>query len=794
MRQRHGRFGRTACLLLAAGLLAQPALAYYPFGFFNPGGVGGELILVTWPFDVMDVGGDGDVSGPGDGVPLNFESGPNGFTEEQIARIFFGYEEWERVGTSYAAFSRGPDFTETVETSSGFDQIDGINAVVLQTPTDPVIITDSIASNFYAFVLEPTTIVIDNQPVLFTEPQFIDVDTVFLQANMDPLDQALLFFLESAGTILGGRTLGMGDASLTNFVSDIPNASGFFIEEEVVTLRNFQGILEPRGVSSSMLNTVFAIDLGNGVFEAAAHDLAVDDIAGITQMYPRSNSDLFFDITGYARTRSTVQIPSKPIAGAWITAYVNANNTNNRVPLVDTFSGLYTPPINPNDRNRFELRGLLKQMETAGGITFGANYTITCEEFRPILDFDPANNIDTRARLDSTHGGFSGDGSDGFGFDSLFLSEVFNESGNIVGAQNLSQGTPLKFDLVRREVVSTLSGLSLLEIVGPERIIFGDDGTGSVPTTGCPFNQIITAPATISGGGPSTPGALRAFRDNVLLQSAVGTALTDVYYRVSPSLARLVYEHAFAATVFNRGVATGNWVLRYPAIVLLLAGLFTLSMAAQKRIRTKALTATFGLVLAVSLFVSPASALTTLKSLSEYVDHSDYIVHGTVESVDSYWTADGKRIVTDVALRVEDPVKGRMNKDGLLYFQLPTGRVGAVVRMSSDLPEFNVGEETVLFLRDRGETGLGIVGGKRGKFIVKQTPDETKYVGVMAPPPNPHLRQAAAEIKAQREGRSVDAESGTDSGEKAADDGPITLEEFKDYIRYLDRELRKEQR
>ena len=808
MKQRHGWFGRTACLLLAVGLLAQPALAFYPFGYFSPGGQGGNLILVTWPFAVLDVNGDGDVNGDLDGVPLNFEAGPTGFTEDQIARLFFGFEEWERVSTSYAAFSRGPDLTDPVELVSGFDQIDGINAVVLEVPGDPVIVgTTAFSLTLQTFVLEPTTIVIDNMPVLFIDPQPIDIDTIFTPALLT-LDQQVLSGLEGEGTFHGGRILGVGDASLTNFVSDTPNADGFWVEEEVVTLRSFQGILEPRGVSSSMLNLFPVVDLGNGVFEHAERDLAIDDIAAITCLYPRGNPDLFFDITGYARTRSTVQIPSQPIAGAWITAYVNANNTTNRVPVIDTFTGLYTPPINPNDRHRFELTYLLKQMETPGGVTFEANYTLDMREFAPITHFDAASGLDNRTGLDSTHGGFGSGGAaanyTGFGFDSLFLSEVFNESGNIVGSQNLSQGTPLAFDIVRREVVSTLSGLSLLEIVGPDRIVFGDDGTGSIPTTGCPFNQIITASTMPTGGGPTTPGAFRAFRDGVLLKTSIGVALTDLYYRVSPMAARMVERHVIIDRAFRAAVAITDRGLRYPVAVLFgMACLSFVLSAAKSRRHRRALVAAVVIVTFTGLWSLKADAKSLQTNMTDYVRSSQYIVHGVVESVDSHWAADGSRIVTDITLRIEDSMKGRVNKGGLVHFQLPIGRVGTVVRYSSDLPAFAVGEETVLFLTNLGPNNLGVIGGNRGKFVVKESTSDVKYVGVMAPPPNPHLREAAAEIKALREGRSAAEDAAGESDEndasdeksaEVADSGPITLEEFKDYIRYLDRELRKERR
>ena len=50
---------------------------------------------------VMIVRGCGDVSGDSEGVKVNFEVGDNGFTIDETNLLFAGYEEWERVSTSY---------------------------------------------------------------------------------------------------------------------------------------------------------------------------------------------------------------------------------------------------------------------------------------------------------------------------------------------------------------------------------------------------------------------------------------------------------------------------------------------------------------------------------------------------------------------------------------------------------------------------------------------------------------------------------------------------------------------
>jgi hypothetical protein len=57
--------------------------------------------------------------------------------------------------------------------------------------------------------------------------------------------------------------------------------------------------------------------------------------------------------------------------------------------------------------------------------------------------------------------------------------------------------------------------------------------------------------ATAAYGTPTAKqlDVLRAFRDDVLLKSTVGSRLVNLYYRVSPPIANFISEHNFVRTL-----------------------------------------------------------------------------------------------------------------------------------------------------------------------------------------------------------------------------------------------------
>ncbi|MCC6486937.1 MAG: hypothetical protein IT364_05500 [Candidatus Hydrogenedentes bacterium] len=712
---------RAALMILAVMITLPDAHAFYPLGYFDP--ETGQLTFVKWPLDVLDVDGDGDVSGDEEGIPLTFETGngEDGFTTVEVDKLFLGCEEWERVASAYIAFRQTQPIVDPVELTAGFDAIDAFNTVAFESEDDITeqggsLVEGAQAMTFHAYTVEDTAITIGGTSFFIGAGEFVDVDTVVAATAREVENTSDEFTLQGLATLFGGMTIGLGYSPLTNLDESASETEGINVEDRVVALRGFNGELIERGVTSSMFNAFLVYVEENGSYTDSHADLAPDDIAGVTFLYPRSSIDIFFNLNQRARTKAREGFASQPIAGAWIRAGCDADNNSGtaRVPMFDTFTGLYEWEQNTDFRGHFELKGLIKQLETVDEIAFVPTYTFSCSEFLPVL-----YGGDERSVYDTTHGGFMFGDANGFGFDSLFPSEVFAEGENLSGMQNVNQGAALYFDLERRKIVSEVSGKTLDVLLAAGRPMFGDQ------TAVCPLNVIVAGLETVQG-----PTMLRGLRDKVLLNSAAGTALVDAYYRMSPVMAQYLLDHGHvlaAARVLARGlewmVVHAEWLLA--SVTLLLCGL--LGRRYYRRLRGA--TALLALAGAATLFAAtPADALLTPYDISDYVCLSTDVIHGEVTAVESYWTDNNTRIVTDVTVTVSTVIKGEQNKNGQVHFQLPTGRVGAIVRSSPDLPSFARGEEVVLFLKCQ-ERGFAIMGGIAGKYAVKKDPRTgEKYV------------------------------------------------------------------
>lgn len=142
-----------------------------------------------------------------------------------------------------------------------------------------------------------------------------------------------------------------------------------------------------------------------------------------------------------------------------------------------------------------------------------------------------------------------------------------------------------------------------------------------------------------------------------------------------------------------------------------------------------ALRALLSLVLMLGL---SASATTMLRAdLPELARTSDTIVHGTVRRVESRWSGDGHRIVTDVEIQVSETLKGQAG--GTVLVTQPGGRVGDIGQMVSGLASFSSGEEVVLFLERRGAQTFRVAGMAQGKYKVQRSADGTQALAVPEP-------------------------------------------------------------
>jgi hypothetical protein len=111
------------------------------------------------------------------------------------------------------------------------------------------------------------------------------------------------------------------------------------------------------------------------------------------------------------------------------------------------------------------------------------------------------------------------------------------------------------------------------------------------------------------------------------------------------------------------------------------------------------------------------------QDIASLTQSSDAVVHGTVKKTESHWTADHKRIVTDVTVEVAEFIKGTGART--VVVQQPGGEVDGIGQKVSGLAAFSQGEEVVLFLQHQGAAKYRLSGMAQGKYRVERSSDKT---------------------------------------------------------------------
>jgi hypothetical protein len=781
--------------LVLAVLCAMPsAHAFYPLGAYD---TTGTLKFMKWPLSEMDTNGDGDVQ-QGEGIPILFESGEWGFTDDQIATFMRGLDTWGNVTTSFARFRDSGIRTEDpLELQTGLDagSVDFINYAALEfNPTDSPGSTDAdalpdgtLGVTLISYALEDTPYTLDGKTYLLTGGQTIETDFVldgdFFSDPNNPLTK--FASLQGGGVVLGGYSLGLNVSPLIHaadllYTQTTPPEFIGIIETRVVNLPNANGGLSLVGTSSSMLGTTGLVY--DKEFTDSTVDLAPDDIAGVSFLYPRASQANFGSIQQEARTRSRLGAPSGKLEGAHIVAYCDVDNDPRTAPVefTDTLTGLYE--LAPSRRGNFNLMGLFKQLSLPDGTLFEPTYTIVCEPFKP-LSGTPLAATTKPEIYDSTNGGYFANGPNPLSFATLFSTEVFREGGNLLGKDNLLGGTPLRFDPVRNRFVSADTGLSLTQMLPNRTPMFGSkDST-------CPY--LVVVGETIAKTGVATKGTqfLRDVRDQYLLKTGPGLALVDAYYRAAPGAAGYLRTHVWAAAIAGGMAWTIEWAVghRYALVLLPLLLLPVLVWLGRRRPRAARAAAATLVLLAMLLPGLSASAQELPLTQKDLVHLSKDIVSGKVIAAESKFD-DKHRIVTDVTVAVDDTLKGRLNKGGNVSFKVLGGRVGAIVTYSRALPMFEKDEEVVLFLKPNLKGETTVTAGRRGKLKIETDP-KTKQKVVVKPglttPPEPMFQDSA---KAQPDSVRVKAKQNAKSAQKppalaALDEQRVPLKDFKDQLR-----------
>jgi hypothetical protein len=126
-----------------------------------------------------------------------------------------------------------------------------------------------------------------------------------------------------------------------------------------------------------------------------------------------------------------------------------------------------------------------------------------------------------------------------------------------------------------------------------------------------------------------------------------------------------------------------------------------------------------GLTVAIALLTgSPAvTQATTVErlTLEDLATRSQTIVQGTVRGSRSYWSPNGKLILTNTTIEVSESIKGQSTRT--VEVTTVGGRIGDTVLHVGGMPAFAPGESTIVFTQ-RANGYLTVLGMSQGKFSV----------------------------------------------------------------------------
>ena len=115
----------------------------------------------------------------------------------------------------------------------------------------------------------------------------------------------------------------------------------------------------------------------------------------------------------------------------------------------------------------------------------------------------------------------------------------------------------------------------------------------------------------------------------------------------------------------------------------------------------------------------------------EVVTGSQIIVYGRVADTRAEWAPDRRGIDTIVTFEVGTYLKGGPAET--VTFRVPGGQIGRYKNVMIGAPEFNPGDEAVLFLTANGPSIAHVFGLNQGVFRVRTDPQSGRRIVVMPP-------------------------------------------------------------
>jgi hypothetical protein len=127
------------------------------------------------------------------------------------------------------------------------------------------------------------------------------------------------------------------------------------------------------------------------------------------------------------------------------------------------------------------------------------------------------------------------------------------------------------------------------------------------------------------------------------------------------------------------------------------------------------------------LHAPPVAATVYLPAdFDEMVSTSVFIVHGSVVDVRSEAIADRRTIVTYVTVNVAQRLKGSPGE--AVTFLVPGGQIGPYERVVVGAPQFQRGDEVVLFLSARGPSIPYVFGLSQGVYRISRVTGQALVV------------------------------------------------------------------
>lgn len=122
-------------------------------------------------------------------------------------------------------------------------------------------------------------------------------------------------------------------------------------------------------------------------------------------------------------------------------------------------------------------------------------------------------------------------------------------------------------------------------------------------------------------------------------------------------------------------------------------------------------------------------------NIDELTNASSHVVLGRVQSIQSSYTSDRTRVITEIRVQIDEVVKGSIG-EGSIRLLMPGGTIDGRTTIVVGAPAFAVGEEAVLFLGRLKKKNtvdvdrFSLTGLSQGKFSVRYSEKRRKRIAI----------------------------------------------------------------